>query len=66
MNAQRTKRIPGPVDGRNGVIHAQVPESDFAIAAARDQLAETASLHVDVCNPLLVFAPYLDHGRGGF
>lgn len=66
MNTQRPKRILRGIRCGNRIIQAQIPETDLAVATTRDQLAQAASLHVHVGDPLLVLAPDLDHGRCGF
>ena len=53
-------------DGPDFVFPSQVPELDFAVATAGDEFAETAALHVHVCDPLVVFAPDADHLCGRF
>lgn len=63
MNTQSTKRVLSGIGCRNRIVQSKIPESDLSISAARNQFPQTTSLHVDVCNPLLVFSPYLDHGR---
>ena len=66
VHAQCSEGILCGVDGGERVVHSQIPKSDFAVATARDQLPQASALHVDICDPLLVFAPDLDHGCGWF
>ena len=65
MHGQGAQGILGCPDGPERIVFADVPELDLAVAAAADEFAETAALHVDVCDPLLVVAPAFDHGLLG-
>lgn len=62
VNAQGSKGILGGVDGRECVVHTEIPQSNFAVAATRDEFSQATTLHVDVGDPLLVLTPNLDHG----
>ena len=66
MYAQCPQCALGGLHAINRLIHSEIPESDFAITAGRDQLSHAASLHVDVRDPLLMVAPCLYHRSGGF
>jgi hypothetical protein len=46
------------------MVHAKIPESNLAVAAAGNELAQAATLHMNICNPLFVFTPDLDHRSG--
>ena len=48
------------------LVISNVPDSNLSVAAAADQLPNTASLHVDICDPLLMISPRLDHCYRGF
>lgn len=64
MDAQGSEGIFGGQDGRERVVHAEIPQFHLAVAAARDELSQTAALHVDIGDPLFVLTPDLDHGCG--
>ena len=66
MDAQRAQRVLRRVRRGDRVIETQVPQADFAVATAGDELAEAAALHVHVGDPLLVVAPDFDHRGCGF
>ena len=65
MHGQGAQRILCGAHRAKRLVLADVPELDLAVAAAGDEFAETAALHVDVCDPLLVVAPAFDHGLLG-
>ncbi len=65
MDAQCSQCILCGIDCLNRRIHPQIPQPDFAIAAARYQLSHSTSLHVYFRNPLLMFSPHFNHGNGG-
>lgn len=65
VDAQGSKSILGGVDGREWIVHSEIPQSNLAIATARDKLPEAPALHVNICDPLLVLAPDLHHRCGG-
>ena len=62
MHGQSTQGIFRGTDGFEGFVFADIPELDLAVAAAGDEFAETAALHVHVRDPLFVGAPAFDHG----
>lgn len=66
MNTQGAKSISSCIDGRNRIIHPEIPELDLTIPAAGDQLSHAPSLHVHVGDPLLMLTPDLDHCSCGF
>lgn len=65
MHAQSSKRVFGCINGGQRIVHPQIPKSNLTIATARDELAETATLHMDIGDPLLVLTPDFHHRRGG-
>ena len=65
VHGQRAQRVLGRPDRPQRLVLADVPELDLAVAAAADQLAQAAALHVHVGDPLLVVAPAFDHGLLG-
>lgn len=65
MHGQCTQRVLCCAHGAKRLVLADIPELDLAVAAAGDEFAEAAALHVDVCDPLLVVAPAFDHGLLG-
>lgn len=66
MDTQCPKSILGGIDGGQWVVHPEIPQPDLTVAAARNKLPETTTLHVDIRDPLLMLAPDLDHGGGRF
>ena len=56
----------GGVDGVYALVHTHVPELDFTAAASAYELALAAALKVDVCDPLTMLFPDLDHCHGWF
>ena len=65
MHTQRPKRIGRSSNLPNRLILPDIPQLDLAVPAPRHKLPEPAALHVHVCDPLLVFAPHLDHSGLG-
>src|SRR5690348_11786821 len=65
MNTQCSQCILCGIDCVNRHIHSQIPQSNLAIPTARYQLSHSASLHVYVRNPLLMFSPHFNHSNGG-
>jgi hypothetical protein len=65
VDRKRFEIIRSGLDGLDRLVHANVPEFDFAVAAAADEFALAAALEVHVCDPLLVFFPDFDHGCCG-
>jgi hypothetical protein len=63
VNAQSAQSVCSGSDLRKRDVHSQIPQSDFAVSTAGDQLSQTPSLHVHVGDPLLVIAPHFDHCR---
>lgn len=61
MDTQGAKSVFGSRDGGKRAIHAEIPQSNLAIAAARDEFSQATTLHVDIGNPLLMLTPNLDH-----
>lgn len=62
MNTQGAQRVLGRLNIVDRLIHSQIPQPDFSVAATRQKLSHPTSLHMDVRNPLLMFSPHLDHG----
>lgn len=65
MHAQGPKCVFGGVNGRQWFVPPEIPQSNLAVATSRDKLSDATPLEVDICNPLLVLAPDLDHRGGG-
>ena len=56
----------GSVDGMYALVHANVPELDFAATASAYEFALAATLEVDICDPLAVLFPDFNHCHGRF
>ena len=56
MNTQGAKCSLGRSDAPYLVRHTNVPQLDLTIAAPTDQFSHTATLHMDVRDPLLMAA----------
>jgi hypothetical protein len=65
VNTQRAQVVGCGHNCLYAPIHTNVPELDLTTPTATDELALAASLQMHIRNPLLVFFPYFDHGRGG-
>lgn len=52
-------------DRFDALVHADIPQFDFATATATYKLTLTTTLQVHICDPLLVLLPNFDHGSGG-
>lgn len=61
VNAQGSKGIFSGEDGRERVVHTEIPQFNFAVAAARDELSQATTLHMDIGDPLLMLTPDLNH-----
>lgn len=61
MDAQSPKGVLCCVDGGQGVVHTKIPESDLTVTATRDKFTQTATLHMNIGDPLLVFTPNFNH-----
>lgn len=66
VHAHRLEVVCRRFDGFDRLVHANVPEFDFAIAASGDELALSTALEVYVCDPLFMFFPHFDHCCCGF
>ena len=64
MDTQCAKGVFHSADGADRIVHADIPEMYLAVSTAADEFSDAPSLHVDVCNPLLVLFPHFDHGDG--
>lgn len=49
---RRTKRASGCLERVQWLVHSDVPDLDFAVAAGSEKFPLTASLHVDALDPL--------------
>jgi len=66
MHTQRPQRIPHRPYLPHRPLPPYIPKHNLPIPTPRNQLAESPSLHMHPRDPLLVAAPMLDHGHGGF
>jgi hypothetical protein len=61
MDAERAQVVGRRLYRLNTAIHSDVPQFDFSASTATDELSLSATLQVDISDPLLVFLPDLYH-----
>lgn len=66
MDTQSTESILGCGYGVYWIVHSEIPQSYLAVSTTWDELPHATTLHMYVCDPLLMITPDFDHCCGGF
>jgi len=66
VNAQSSQVVRGCLDRLHALIHAYIPKFDLTTATPTYEFALTATLQMDVGDPLSVLFPHFHHGSSRF